>query len=73
MTEIHRVDLADDSRHGWLRPVGIAAIVAAALASILFATPAMPEPPSTGTSCTSDIGGNWAFRNCDEPAGVNAP
>lgn len=73
MTEIQHVALADPHPTTWLRTAGVAAIVAAALGSIFFATPAMPEPPSTGTSCTTDVGGNWVFRNCEGAPEVSAP
>lgn len=72
MSEIHPT-APDERLSMWLRSVGVAAIAAAALGSVFVATPATPEPPATGTTCTSDIGGNWTFRNCDEPSQVSAP
>lgn len=62
MTEIHP-----------LRAAGIAAIAAAALGSVLFASPASSEVPSTGTTCSADASGNWVFRNCAPSPGAESP
>jgi hypothetical protein len=67
--QVSQAGLAEDPRRGvWLRTAGIAAMVAAALGSILYATPAMPEPPSTDGTCRiSVIGDQWTGQGCDGP------
>jgi hypothetical protein len=59
--------LADDVRLGfWLRSAGVAAMVAAAIGSVLYATPAAPEPPSTDSNCRiSVIGDTWTGHGCE--------
>jgi hypothetical protein len=58
--------LADDVRlRFWLRSTGIAAMAAAALGSVLYAAPAMPETPSTDSTCRiSLIGDQWTGHGC---------
>ncbi|HSU01263.1 MAG TPA: hypothetical protein VLK03_01835 [Nocardioides sp.] len=74
MTVTHQVAIVDDSHLAvWLRSAGIAAIAAAALGSVLLPAAAVPGTSTTGTSCTSEIGGNWTFRNCDGSIEVSAP
>lgn len=60
--------LADDVRLGfWLRSAGVAAMVAAAVGSVLYATPPMPEPPSTDSTCRiSVIGDTWTGHGCTD-------
>ncbi len=56
---------------GWRRAIGIAALVAAAGASILFATPAMPEPPATEGACQMDLlAGRWSGDCAPDPDAV---
>ncbi|KRE93479.1 hypothetical protein ASG76_13555 [Nocardioides sp. Soil774] len=51
----------------WLRSTGIAAMVAAGLGSVLYATPAMPEPPSTDSTCRiSVVGDQWTGHGCTD-------
>ena len=74
MTDIASAAYDDASLSLWLRSAGLAAIAAAALGSVLFAGPAMPDSPATDSSCRTDVvGGSWIFRGCDDPAGVSAP
>ena len=57
-----------------LRTAGIAALVAAALGSVLGASPAMSEAPSTDSHCRMDIvGSQWFSSGCtEEPAATRA-
>lgn len=59
---------ADDVRLGiWLRSAGVAAMAAAAIGSVLYATPAMPEPPATDSTCRiSVIGDQWTGHGCED-------
>ena len=58
-------DIEDPGPGLWLQAVGISAIVAAALATILLGTPAMPEPPSTDSSCQLDmVRQEWTGSSC---------
>ena len=60
--------LADDVRLGfWLRSTGVAAMVAAAVGSVLYAAPAAQDPPSTDSTCRiSVIGNTWTGHGCDD-------
>ena len=53
-----------------LRTAGIAVLTAAALGSVLGASPAMTDAPSTDSHCRVDIvGGYWFSSGCsNEPA-----
>lgn len=55
-----------------LRTAGVAVLVAAALGSVLGASPAMTDAPSTGSRCRVDIvGAYWFSTGCsDEPAAI---
>ncbi|GIM62878.1 hypothetical protein Pve01_93310 [Planomonospora venezuelensis] len=57
-----------------LRTAGMAALVAAAMGSVLGASPAMSEAPSTDRHCRMDIvGSQWFSSGCtDEPAATTA-
>ena len=57
-----------------LRTAGIAALVAAALGSVLGASPAMSDAPSTDSHCRMDIvGSHWFSSGCtEEPAATTA-
>jgi hypothetical protein len=48
-----------------LRAAGVAALAAAALGSVLGASPALGEAPSTDSHCRMDIvGGYWFSSGC---------
>ena len=50
-----------------LRVAGVAVLVAAALGSVLGASPAMTDTPSTDNHCRVDIvGGHWFSSGCTE-------
>ena len=50
-----------------LRVAGVAVLVAAALGSVLGASPAMTDTPSTDSHCRVDIvGGYWFSSGCTE-------
>lgn len=52
-----------------LRVAGIAALAAAALGSVLGASPAMSETPATDSHCRMDIVGTyWFSSGCTEEA-----
>ena len=57
-----------------LRTAGIAALFAAALGSVLGASPAMSDAPSTDSHCRMDIvGSHWFSSGCtEEPAATSA-
>lgn len=57
-----------------LRAAGIAALVAAALGSVLGASPAMSDAPSTDSHCRMDIVGSyWFSTGCaEEPPASSA-
>ena len=57
-----------------LRLAGIAVLVAAALGSVLGASPALTDTPSTDSSCRVDIvGTRWSSSGCAaETAGTAA-
>lgn len=59
---------AQDVRLGiWLRSLGITAMTAAALGSVLYATPAMPEAPTTDSTCRiSVVGDQWTGHGCED-------
>ena len=63
-------DLAEDTRHEtWLRPAGIAAMVAAALGSILWATPAVSDEPATDSTCRIVVVDHqWTGHGCVDRA-----
>ena len=56
-----------------LRAAGIAALVAAAVGSVLGASPAMSDAPSTDSHCRMDlVGSYWSSSGCtDEPAATS--
>ena len=56
-----------------LRTAGIAALVAAALGSVLGASPAMSDAPSTDSHCRMDIVGSYWFSSgcAEEPAATS--
>ena len=57
-----------------LRAAGIAALAAAALGSVLGASPAMSDAPSTDIQCRMDIVGTYWFSSgcAEEPAATTA-
>ena len=60
-------DVEETGPGSWRQVVGITAIVAAAAATVLFSTPAMPEPPSTDSSCRMDlVRQEWTGSSCDD-------
>ena len=61
---------AEDQRLGvWLRSAGIAAIAAAALGSVFFATPAASELPATDSTCQIKVVGDaWTGQGCEDTA-----
>ena len=57
----------------WLQAMGISAMVAAALATILFGTPAMPDRGTTDSSCRLDfVAQEWTGSSCDDVAAESA-
>lgn len=50
MTETYDARLDDARLLAWLRAAGIAVLVTAAVGSVHFAAPTLPEQSSTGTS-----------------------
>lgn len=57
-------DVRTDRR---LRTAGIVAIAASALGSVLVASPAVPEAPSTDRPCRIQIiGDQWYGSGCDD-------
>ena len=72
-TTAQRTDL-DGRTNRRLRTAGIAALVAAALGSVLGASPAMSDAPSTDNRCRMDIMGSyWVSSGCvEEPAATSA-
>jgi len=53
-----------------LRTAGIAALAAAALGSVLGASPAATDAPGTGNPCRMDIVGSyWFSTGCAEGSG----
>lgn len=73
MTAQPTTDL-DERSNRRLRAAGIAALGAAALGSVLGASPAMSDAPSTDSHCRMDIVGSyWFSSGCtDEPAATSA-
>lgn len=60
-------DVEDPGPGTWRQVVGISAIVAAALATVLFTTPAMPEAPTTDSSCRLDlVRQEWTGSSCED-------
>ena len=57
-----------------LRVAGVAVLAAAALGSVLGASPALTDTPSTDSHCRVDIvGGYWFSSGCsEEPAAPTA-
>ena len=65
----HAYDMQDAGPGGWLQAAGISAMVAAALATILFGTPAMTDQGSTDGSCRLDfVAQEWTGSACDDVA-----
>jgi hypothetical protein len=57
-----------------LRTAGVAVLVAAALGSVLGASPAMTDAPSTDSHCRVDIvGGYWFSTGCTEEPAATTP
>jgi hypothetical protein len=73
MTAQPTTDL-DGGTNRRLRAAGVAALVAAALGSVLGASPAMSETPSTDRHCRIHIvGSHWFSSGCtEEPAATPA-
>ncbi|HSF37896.1 MAG TPA: hypothetical protein VLA70_17350 [Nocardioides sp.] len=71
-TTAQRTDL-DGRTNRRLRTAGIAALVAAALGSVLGASPAMSDAPSTDSHCRMDIVGSYWFSSgcAEEPAATS--
>ena len=71
-TTAPRTDL-DGRTNRRLRTAGIAALVAAALGSVLGASPAMSDAPSTDSLCRMDIVGSYWFSSgcAEEPAATS--
>ena len=71
-TTAQRTDL-DGRANRRLRTAGIAALVAAALGSVLGASPAMSDAPSTDSHCRMDIVGSYWFSSgcAEEPAATS--
>lgn len=60
-------DMDETGPGSWRQAVGISALVAAALGTVLFTTPTMPEPPSTDSSCRLDlVRQEWTGSSCDD-------
>ena len=57
-----------------LRTAGVAALVAAALGSVLGASPAMSDAPATDSHCRMDIVGTYWFSSgcAEEPTATTA-
>ena len=67
MEQVYEVEASGPG--GWLQVVGISALVAAALGTILLGTPAMPETPSTDSSCRLDlVRQEWTGSGCEVEA-----
>ena len=57
-----------------LRTAGVAVLVAAALGSVLGASPAITDAPSTDSHCRVDIvGGYWFSSGCGEEPAATTP
>ena len=57
----------------WLQAAGISAMVAAALATVLFGSPAMSDQGSTDGSCRLDlVAQEWTGSSCDDVAAESA-
>ena len=66
-------DVEDAGRGRWLQAAGISAMVAAALATILLGTPAMPDQGSTDSSCRLDfVQQEWTGSSCDDVTAESA-
>ena len=66
-------DVEDAGPGRWLQAAGISVMVAAALATILFGTPAMPDQGSTDGSCRLDlVAQEWTGSACDDVAAESA-
>lgn len=69
----HVYDIEDAGPGRWLQAAGISAMVAAALATILFGTPAMAEKPSTDSTCQLDlVRQEWTGTSCQDVAAESA-
>ena len=69
----HAYDTEDAGRSSWLQAAGISAMVAAALATILFGTPTMSDQESTDGSCRLDlVAQEWTGSSCDDVAAESA-
>ncbi len=57
-----------------LRTAGVAALVVAALGSVLGASPAMSDAPATDSPCRMDIVGSYWFSSgcAEEPTATDA-
>jgi hypothetical protein len=73
MTAQPTTDLEVRSGRG-LRVAGIAVLAAAALGSVLGASPAMSEAPATDSRCRMDIVGTYWFSSgcAEEPTATTA-
>jgi hypothetical protein len=73
MTAQSTTDL-DGRTNRRLRGAGIAALVAAALGSVLGASPAMSDATSTDSTCRMDlVGSYWFSSGCaEEPVATSA-
>ena len=68
----HGYDTQAAGPGGWLQAAGISVMVAAALATVLFGTPAMSEG-STDGSCRLDlVAQEWTGSACDDVAAESA-
>ena len=73
MEHVYDIEEQDAGRSRWLQTVGISAMVAAALATILFGTPAMPDQGSTDSTCRLDfVRQQWTGSSCDDAAPASA-
>ena len=69
----HTYDMQDRGPGRWLQAAGISAMVSAALATIVFGTPAMPDQGSTDSSCRLDFAAQeWTGSSCDDVAAESA-
>lgn len=67
MEQVYGMEDAGPGR--WLQAMGISAMVAAALATILFGTPAMADQESTDGSCRLDfVAQEWTGSSCHDVA-----
>jgi hypothetical protein len=69
--QVYEIEDAGPGR--WLQATGISAMVAAALATIVFGTPAMPDQGSTDGSCRLDfVAQEWTGSSCHDVAAESA-